>query len=225
MEITPTQKSKIESVINALETGSAAGNYSTVSIYPDGPRGIKQITYGRSQTTEFSLLPKLIEKYVTAGGRLSEDFKAYNGRIGQKPSMWQNTKFIALLKSAGKDPVMQKTQNDFFDERFYLPAKEWADSNGFTLPISLLVIYDSYIHSGSMRADIRNMFPEHTPENGGNERVWIMQYVEARKNWLLSRKSDILKKTVYRMKCMEYCIDTDNWQLEKPIIANGVAIK
>ena len=225
MEITPIQKQKIESVINAFEAGSATGNYSAVSVYPDGSKGVKQITYGRSQTTESSLLASLIEKYIMAGGRLSEDFKSYNGRIGKRPYMWNNAKFIALLKSAGKDPVMRTVQDEFFDERFCLPAKEWAVSNGFTLPLSLLVIYDSYIHSGSIRADIRNMFAEYTPENGGNEKVWVAQYVEARKNWLLSRKSEVLRKTIYRMNTMERCINTDNWQLEKPIVANGVVIK
>ena len=50
--ITPPQKSKIEAVINVFETGKKEGKYDALVVYRDGRGGSRQITYGRSQTTE-----------------------------------------------------------------------------------------------------------------------------------------------------------------------------
>lgn len=68
----PTRQKRIcEQVINVFETGSIQGDYSSISIYHDGPHGIRQVTYGRSQTTEYGNLQELIEMYVDAEGIFS----------------------------------------------------------------------------------------------------------------------------------------------------------
>jgi hypothetical protein len=36
-----------------FETGSVQGDYSIIAIFPDGPSQIEQVTYWRSQTTEY----------------------------------------------------------------------------------------------------------------------------------------------------------------------------
>ena len=46
---------------------------------------------------------------------------------------------------------MRQTQDAFFDKVYFQPAKAWADAHGFTLPLSMLVIFDSFIHSGQIR--------------------------------------------------------------------------
>ena len=68
---------------------------------------------------------------------------------------------------------MQRIQDDFFDKRYFQPAMQWADTNEFTLPLSALVIYDSFIHSGSILDFLRKRFPEVPPAKGGNEKTWI----------------------------------------------------
>ena len=49
--ITTQQKTKILQIVNIFETGSKQGKYDNISIYADGKDNTKQITYGRSQTT------------------------------------------------------------------------------------------------------------------------------------------------------------------------------
>jgi hypothetical protein len=66
-----TQRSLIERVINTIETGSPAGDFSKVTIYADGPHGMRQITYGRAQTTEYGNQRKLVVMHVAAGGQFS----------------------------------------------------------------------------------------------------------------------------------------------------------
>ena len=134
--------------------------------------------------------------------------------------------FLDLLKDAGKnDPIMRKAQDDFFDKRYFQPAMKWADNNGFTLPLSALVIYDSFIHSGSVPDFLRKHFTAKTPKNGGDEKTWISQYVDARQNWLATASNPVLHTTVYRTKCFKGEIAKGDWDLTQlPIDAHGVKV-
>jgi chitosanase len=53
--IQPEIKRKIEKVVNVFETGTPEGRYDLLVVMNDGPGGRPQITYGRSQTTEFGI--------------------------------------------------------------------------------------------------------------------------------------------------------------------------
>jgi chitosanase len=224
MILTPQQKRICERVLNAFETGSADGDYGNLSIYRDGPCRIRQITYGRSQTTEYGNLRELIAMYVSACGEFSKELKPYVDKIG-KQALVDNIDFRQLLKKAGKDPVMQETQDVFFDRRYFLPAMQWAIQQGFTEALSVLVIYDSFIHSGGILSFLRRSFTEAPPVEGGNERKWIEQYVNTRHNWLANHSNKILQNTVYRTKCFKAEIARKNWDLSQlPINANGVNI-
>jgi len=225
MNLSQDQKRLIERVINTFETGTPDGNYSTISIFNDGPHNIRQITYGRSQTTEYGHLKELVQKYVDAGGTFSEDLRPFLGRIGNIP-LTDNTDFKALLRNAAKqDQVMRDSQDEFFDEAYFAPAIKWADDRGFTLPLSALVIYDSFIHSGSILGVIRSKFAEKPPASGGDEKAWIKAYVNARHNWLANHPRKVVQGTVYRTKCFKNEIQRDNWDLSNvPINANGTNV-
>jgi chitosanase len=224
MILTPRQKRICERVLNAFETGSADGDYGNISIYDDGPGRIKQVTYGRSQTTEYGHLSELVSMYVAARGRFSKQLKPYVTKIGKK-ALVNDAQFKQLLKQAAKDTVMRKTQDRFFDKAYFQPAMNWAPEHGFVEALSALVIYDSFIHSGGILGFLRRSFPEAPPVEGGKERKWIEQYVDARHNWLANHSNRILRNTVYRTKCFKTEIARKNWDLSQlPIIANGVKV-
>lgn len=225
MKLSTGQKRVVERVINAFETGRAEGNYGLIAIFNDGPHDIKQITYGRSQTTEYGNLRELVQKYVAANGTFSKKLKLFAEKIGHTP-LTDNQEFKDLLKRAGKeDLIMHKTQDAFFDERYYKPAMKWASDNDFILPLSALVIYDSFIHSGGILSAIRNQFPERPPASGGNEIEWTTAYVNARHKWLATHPREIVRATVYRTECFKDEIKRGNWTLSKlPIAANGVKV-
>jgi Glycosyl hydrolase family 46 len=224
MILTSQQKRIIERVVNAFETGSADGDYSNISIYNDGPGHIRQVTYGRSQTTEYGHLGELVAMYVAANGEFSKDLKPYVSKIGHE-ALVENSDFKQLLKKAGKDSVMQTVQDAFFDRTYFDPAMNWAADHGFIEALSALVIYDSFVHSGSILDFLRRSFSEAPPVEGGNERKWIEQYVNARHKWLANHSNKILRNTVYRTACFKAEIARGNWDLsELPIDANGVKV-
>lgn len=225
MILNKTQKSVIERVINVFETGSPQGNYAAIAIFKDGPNKIRQITYGRSQTTEYGNLRELVQNYANAGGKFSDAFKPFVSKIGVTP-LTDNATFRDLLQRAGKeDPVMKSVQDAFFETRYFRPAQAWADQQGFKLPLSMLVIYDSFIHSGSIRQDIRNKFPEKPPASGGDEKAWITAYVNARQKYLANHSNPQVHPTVYRTQCFKDQIQKQNWNLDiLPINAHGTDV-
>ena len=225
MKLTDGQRLVCERVINVFETGTIKGKYGAISIYNDGPHRIRQITYGRSQTTEYGNLGRLIKMYAEAGGTLSDDLKPYVKLVGNVPLV-DDENFKALLRKAGDtDPVMWATQDKFFDLAYFQPATKWADANGFTLPLSMLVIYDSFIHSGRIRGELRSRFREPTPANHGSEKVWIESYVEVRDRWLRGHGNPDVRASAYRTKDLLREVRSGNWDLAVlPIDANGTPV-
>ena len=216
-------KNKIQKIVNIFETGTPNGDYGCISLYDDGPNGIKQITYGKSQTTEWGNLPKLIDLYIQNNGKYSSEFLKYDDSFG-RVSLVTNKDFLVLLKKAATDPVMIESQDSFFDTHYWEPAYKWFDRNCFELNLSMLVIYDSFIHSGSILKFLRQKFSEKIPADGGDEKKWIEQYCNARLNWLKNHSNPILRKTTYRVNNFIEAIEKNNWHLKSEFLANGVKI-
>ncbi len=225
VSLTPAQRLVCERIVNVFETGSIRGNYAAISIFEDGPNDIRQITYGRSQTTEYGNLRELVQMYVDTGGRFSEELREFVPRIG-RVALVDDSRFKNLLRRAGaEDPVMRQTQDVFFDRRYFQPALRWADRNGFTRALSTLVIYDSFIHSGGILDFLRARFPEMPPARGGDEQVWIRQYVDVRHGWLRTHHRPAVRASIYRTRDLAREIARANWDLAVlPILANGVPV-
>jgi len=225
MNLTEKQKRICIQVVNVFETSSIQGDYGNITVYPDGPNKMRQVTFGRSQTTEYGNLEELVEMYVDSGGIYSAQLKPYLPKIGVTP-LADDKIFQQYLKDAGKnDPLMKQVQDEFFDKRYFKPAMAFMDQNGFTLPLSALVIYDSQVHSGGILSFLRKRFPAKTPVNGGDEKTWIIQYVDTRRDWMANHSDTLLRKTVYRMDCFKREIVRNNWDLSiVPINANGMNV-
>lgn len=223
--LSPDQRLVCERIINVYETGSITGDYANITIYPDGPHGMRQITYGRAQTTEYGNLAELVRMYVDAAGTFSERLRPYVPLV-KHTELVDNDDFKQLLRRAGReDPVMARVQDVFFDKRYFKPAEKWAVDNGFTRALSMLVIYDSFIHSGGILAFLRARFEERPPAAGGSEQEWIRQYVDTRHAWLATHSNAILRQTVYRTRDFKREIGRGNWDLALlPVSANGTPV-
>ena len=214
----------IDRVTNAFETGSTDGDYGAISIYHDGPTDIRQITYGRSQTTEYGNLWKLVRMCASAGGTYSSELAPYADRVGNTP-LTDDAEFKALFRQAGReDPVMQQTQDKFFDETYFTPAMTWADEHRLEAVLSVLVIYDSFIHSGSIPRVIRSRFPEMPPDEG-DEQAWTTACVRERHQWLRESSRPAVRASCYRTADLMREITRGNWDLSQlPIDANGTMV-
>lgn len=219
------QKLICERVINVFETGTIAGKYGAISIYHDGPHRMRQITYGKSQTTEYGNLKQLVQMYVNDGGTFSKSLEPYVARIGID-ALVDDTTFKDLLRRAGnEDQTMRDTQDVFFDRVYFQPALEWAGTRGFQKALSVLVIYDSFIQSGGILDFLRARFPEKTPVAGGDEKTWITQYVGVRDEWLTDNENPDVRPSAYRTKDLLREVNKGNWDLAvTPFLANGTPV-
>lgn len=216
-------KPLIKKILLCFEQSSPTIKYGEIYTLDDGPNDIKQITVSFG-ITEYGNLKRLVTNYISNNGLYAEELKTNVDKIG-KTSLVNNRIFINTLKSAGSDIIMQKLQEELYDTLYINPAYKFCEDNGFTTNLAKLVICDSYLHSGSVPASVRGMFPAKTPKNGGDEKEWVTQYVKARKQWLANHSRVILHKTVYRMDFMLLRIQNNDWDLSKlPYIANDVNI-
>ncbi len=224
MELSTEQKRVVEQTVNVWETGKVTGDYGQISRYNDGPDDRRQITYGRSQTTEYSHLRELVQQYVDARGVFSEALAPYVGYIGKR-ALVNDHKFTQLLEDAGDDPVMRSVQDEVFEEKYFEPALHWAEVMGFTTALGMLVIYDSFIHSGGILTFLRNRFPARVPVRGGDEKEWCRQYVATRDEWLKHHPRKILRQTLYRTACLREQMEAGNWDLAHDIHTQGEIVK
>jgi chitosanase len=230
---TASQKHVIDCVLAIFETGRVptAASYSTCSILADGAG----ISYGKHQCTDKSgSLDLVVKKYIELGGQHAEALKAYLPYLAANtssteppkgPYKAETTNLINLLKTAGADPKMHEAQDHVFDANYFMPAVNHANNAGVTKALSLLVIYDTCIHSGPGGVtNIRNKFAAKSPANGGDEKEWVKAYINARRAWLLGNANPLVQKTVYRMDAFVALIAADNWDLNTPLTVRGVKI-
>lgn len=225
MRLDPRQKCLIERIVNAYETGKKQIDYGSLSIHANGPHGVRQITYGKCRAAEFGSLRELVVSYCKGKGSLRQDFSPYLDHIGATP-LAQDAHFKSLLRKVGrKDPLMQRLQNELFDETVFQTPLQWATDNGFTLPLSMLVIYDSFRYSGAILWSIRQKFHESPPAFGGSERMWIRQYVVSRHEWLACHPKKQLYEATLRTADFMREMVKGNWELERlPYLAGDIPI-
>jgi chitosanase len=220
----------IRRVLSVAEVGKPEWNPSEVFIYADDNRftpARRQITLSVGFTEGGGNLKKVIERYITAGGVLAKDLKAFTVGLGDKSrgSLAGNQAFIGLLKKAGTEQVMIRVQREEFDSMYLEPAIRWGETYRFTLNLSFLVIADSYLHSGSMLGFLMAKFSEKKPIDGGNEKKWITDYLNARHSWLKNHSNTILNKTVYRADSYLREAAKGNWDLAgAPLVMNGTVV-
>ncbi|MDO9511762.1 MAG: chitosanase [Bacteroidales bacterium] len=224
MTIDSLIKTKILQIVNVFETGTPEGRYDLLVVMADGRNRELQITFGRSQTTEQGNLKRLVKMYVDSGGIYALRLFPYLIHIGKEP-LYDDTAFKKLLVDAARlDPLMREAQDLFFDESYFLPALKFCETNGFEKGLSLLVIYDSYVHSGQVPMFLRRRFGEYVPAQGGREKEWIGRYVDVRNQWLKYHSNELLRKTIYRTLCFKEQLANNNWDLLQKVNANGVPV-
>jgi len=212
------QQNIARAIVNVFETGRIRGNYSAVAVLK-GDSG--HLSYGRSQSTLGSgSLLGLLEAYCAQpDAACAADIKPFLESVRQKDiALDTNEAFKKLLKVAGADPVMQATQDKYFDDHYLAPACRASEALGITDALGQTVVYDSHVQGGWSKLQSRM-----GPVIGGDSRRWITSYVQTRADWLQHLKEP-LPSTVYRMDTFEALIKSDNWDLKLPLTAHGVQI-
>jgi chitosanase len=221
--LTDLQKKTAQAVVNIFETGSAQGQYGSVTLIP-GDTG--HLTYGRSQTTLASgNLSLLIAAYCAApGAQFAAALNPYLQPLAARDTTLDtDMTFRGLLHAAGDDPVMRDVQDQFFDRVYWLPSVQDAANSALNSALGTNVVYDSHIQGAwATIRDITNANHGQASEIG--EQAWISAYVNERRNWLANHPNPALHPTVYRMDAFLQLISDAKWDLPLSLIVRGVVI-
>lgn len=203
---------RIKNVLCIAEMGTEIIPYHKTEVMNDGPDQRPQVTLSIGFTQLGGNLGKVIAEYKKRGGKFGDALSGYNM---QAASTTSSGMFRDLLKKAGlDDPIMAEVQEELFVSLYLDPTFKWAENEGFIMPLSYLVVADSFLHSGSILGFLRSQFAEKTPRNGGREEVWICDYTKARESWLANHSMKLLRNTTYRTKYYNKLIAVGDWDLD-----------
>ena len=136
--ITEQMDQKIWEILGQYES---ARNYSAIN---EG-----ELSYGWLQSNIGATLGLLVNDYIINGGTYAYLLEPYRARLLAKDkSLIGDQGLHSALRTAGTDPVMHRTQWNFFHTQYLNPAYELGQTLGWTLPISYLALADQAIHSG-----------------------------------------------------------------------------
>ena len=213
-------------VLNVFENDSQSPetDYSTIYIYADGPGDKRQLTLGRG-ITEYGNMQSLIQEYIRKKGALADDFRPFVDKIGKTALVNDKTFRGLIIRASKEDSVFRECEDIIFEKKYFAPAFNFFTAGGFSENLSMMVILDSYLHSGSIPSFLRSRFQTKLPSKGGDEYKWITDYITVRRSWLANHSRAALRGTVYRMDCFKKQIANRNWAFNPPIIANGVTLK
>lgn len=219
------QKDLIIKILNSFEVGKAATDYSTIYIYHDGPGKKRQVTLGRGYTECGGALWDVFTTYKQLGGGNADKLLEYK-KSSCEGSLPNNKEFLDLITSTAKeDPKFRQAEDSVYDKQYWNHGQTWFDKGKFTKLLSMAVIQDSMLQSGSVPTWLCNRFPNKTPINGGDEEAWVKAYIKTRDYWLAHHSNPILNGTVYRTRFFLQEIAKDNWNLDQfPIYPNDVKI-
>ena len=201
-----------------------------MTVLADGKNGRRQVTLGIQFDEASGDLGRVLNLYTKKDGRYAQELSRYRPLVNTGDDdvstvLARDDAFKALLRKAGSDPVMQSVQDNIFAAETWGPAQQWFNENGFTLPLSMLVISDSFLQSGSMLQFLRNRFREVPPAQGGREKVFIEDYTNHRHLWLSGSGNRAIHNSAYRTRCYLAQINSENWNLDSlPIVMNGVRV-
>ena len=219
--LTASVENKIIQILSCFETGRKEVKYDAVYVYNDGKNRRRQVTLSYGFTEDGGNLYKMLQFYEISNGKYSDQLLPYLPKIGTGV-LHSSESFKTLLKEvAQKDDFFNACQDFAFRALYLKKGCDKAEEYGVKSNLGIAVIIDSVLH-GSLEY-VANLFPEARPSRGGNEKIFIKAYCEARQKWLTS-KGVPLSNTIYRPIAFLDAISKGNWDLGQPFLANGVII-
>lgn len=229
-------------IVSTFETypPRATPGYAQLALLKDGPNAALQVTFGAHQATDrANSLDAILRRYRDLAREkfgdqweeetLADELEAYLPALAENTGastsrLAKDKTFTGLLVRSAADSLMQRAQNEIFDEGYMKPALEAVNGSGWQHPLSLAVVYDSLIH-GSW-AKLRDRV------DPAGEEVWISNYITLRRVNMEQAgpgghsiwSNRLLRNTTYRMDTFRALIRANNWELAAPFMAHGVTI-
>ena len=183
-----------------------------------------QVTLG-IQFDEAGDLPKLLKSYCVQNGQFAMQISPYLAKLNTGNDaatvLSQSQRFRDLLRNAGADPVMQRLQIEIFKATSWDPALRWAKARKFALPLSFLIVADSFLQSNQMLSRLTQRVRVALPVTSqADEKDWVTGYTKIRNAWLKAA-GGAMAASSYRTECYLRLIARGDWDLTSDVVMNG----
>ena len=224
---TEKDKMKALAIVHVFETGEPFGDYAAYAVLNDGAG----VSYGINQFTHRSgSLALVVRAYLRTGGSIGRQiFEKSLPVLATKTAkaidvLSADREFKKALIAAAATDEMRMIQRQVADKRYLRPAIDICEQMGFTLPLSLAVVYDSVTHGSWnwIAARVTAIVKTQKTSQTQFEKVWITEYIRQRHHWLTEIRR--LRVTNYRTKFFLDQIAIGNWDLRLPVTVHGVRL-
>lgn len=213
--LSPLELLTIDAIVSLFETNSPA-KYDAIARSAQDRGGL---SYGKHQAALVSgSLHRLISRYCEAEGAAhASALRPYLAQMqAEDRALDRNDTLVGILREAAADPVMQRTQDEYFNQNYMAPALQEAAACGFVTPLGHAVVYDSKIH-GSWDAIKGRTIQVAGEPSAENEKQWVAAYLAQRRAWLAGHSNALLPRTVYRIDCLLDLVRQEAWDLALPL--------
>ena len=213
--LSPLELLTIDAIVSLFETNSPA-KYDAIARSAQDRGGL---SYGKHQAALVSgSLHRLISRYCEAeGAAFSGRLQPYLPRMqAEDRALDRDDTLVEILREAANDPVMQRTQDEYFNQHYMGPALREAAAMGFVTPLGHAVVYDSMIHGSWDNIKARTSQTAGEP-SAENEKQWVVAYLNTRRAWLAGHSNALPPRTVYRMDCFLDLVRQEAWALALPL--------
>jgi len=231
MTFTEQDKLKALAIVSIFETSKPFGSYAACVVLNDGAG----VSYGIAQFTHRSgSLWEVVDRYLNAGGQIGREVLAAaipllkRSNVAVIEKLASDSRFKKALIAAAVTREMKEAQHFVASTRYLRPAIDICTRMGFTLPLSLAVVYDSVVHGSWERiaARVQQAFQPvdrtQARKHAADEKAGITEYVRKRHIWLTAIVR--LRGTTYRTRFFLNQIATGNWDLKLPLMVHGVRL-
>ncbi len=224
MSFTERDKAAARAILSVFETSQKQGDPAAVAVLDDGAGvsyGIKQFTHGGGALEEvLREFARLAPAHQASATRYADQLR--NRSAANVEQMGADLSFRQWLRQAGRTPEMRTAQETIADRNYLNPALAECERNGFIEPLSLAVVFDSYVQ-GSWERCKRDTNAKH--RRPVPEKRWIVDYLATRTQFLQGRKSGAARASVYRPATFQKLIERGNWKLATPFTVHGRTIE
>jgi hypothetical protein len=125
----------------------------------------------------------------------------------------------SMLTMAARDPVMRQAQDDLFRTDVIEKDLSVVQTLGLRLPLSIAIVCDTIVNSGSSSikklADQATSKTGNSPKGGGDEKQWMMNFLDARSDFLKSHNQfpQFVRGWEARVESYRKLARDDDWML------------
>jgi hypothetical protein len=124
----------------------------------------------------------------------------------------ETSKNQALSQNQIANSYLEKLKAEHQELYYVNLSNDWVSEQKFTLPLSQLIIYFSYINFGGVLNCFLNSLPEQTPLKKGDEKRWVYYYLVAMQTMLQTTNNLMQSKPHFMIAYFMAQVKSNKWK-------------